>query len=295
MTSNLNPMEHTCMQLNHKKPELLALDLDGTLFNDSGRVTAASVAAIQKAAEAGVKVVVATGRDYDSVPWEQIAGTDISYAITTNGSAVYQKDGRICLYEECLPAEKMASVFAYLLEKEVYISVFIDGKNYTPKRVFPYLANLELPDYVINIILNSRTGIDDLVGCVKSGNAKIQKATLLFQKQEDGSFLNYEDVKNYLENCPEITVVDGGFHNLEFTKASVSKGTGLRFLAAHLGVPMERTMAIGDSENDIEILKAAGLGIAMGNAPETVKAHADTVTRTNEEEGVAHAIEEYVL
>ena len=97
-----------------------------------------------------------------------------------------------------------------------------------------------------------------------------------------------------LTNCPDICVVDGGFHNIEFTAANVNKGVGLRFLADQLGLTIEETMAVGDSGNDAEMLMAAGLGVAMGNASEEIKAIADVVTLSNEACGVAHAIEQYI-
>jgi len=89
-------------------------------------------------------------------------------------------------------------------------------------------------------------------------------------------------------------VVDGGFHNIEFTAANVNKGLGLKFLAKELGISIEETMAVGDSGNDAEMLMAAGLGVAMENASKEIKAIADVVTLTNEECGVAHAIEQYI-
>lgn len=102
-------------------------------------------------------------------------------------------------------------------------------------------------------------------------------------------------VNQYLKKLPDIHVVDGGFANLEFNKAGVSKASGIRFLSKYLGIPKEDIMAIGDSENDIEMLKEAGLGIAMRNALDEVIAVANDVTTSNDEEGVAKAIEKYLL
>lgn len=294
MTLSLNHTERTCTQLNNKKVKLLALDIDGTLFDENGRVTQASVEAIRKVAAAGVTVVLATGRDYNGIPWNQLQEVEISYVITTNGSSVYRTKDRKCMYEECIPNEKMTEIFEFLLEKEVYINVFIDGNNYTPKKVFPYVEHLALPEYIIEGIKSGRKPIDDIVEYVKNESPQIQKVTLNFQSREDGTLVNMEEVWEYLKSCPEISVVDGGFNNPEFTKAGVNKGSGLIFLAKYLNIAPEETAAIGDSENDLEIIKTAGLGIAMGNAAEIVKQQADVVTRANNEEGVAYAIEKYV-
>ena len=189
----------------------------------------------------------------------------------------------------------MIPIFEYLLKKDIYINVFVDGVNYTPVQVYSYIDNLDLPDYVIQHMKENRKGITDLIEYLKNGDAKMQKATLNFQKQENGEFLNLEEVQEYLEKCPDIKVVNGGFNNLEFTKAGTNKASGLKFLAGYLGMTMDEVMAVGDSENDIEMLREAGLGIAMGNASSEVKEVADEITLDNEHEGVAAAIGKYIL
>lgn len=280
---------------NNRKIKLLALDMDGTLFDDNGKISQASIDAMNRAKETGIEVVPASGRDYDGIPWDQLKDVDIDYVVTTNGSAVYEVKTKKCLYEECLDSEKMIPIFEYLLEKEIYINVFVDGVSYTPIQVYPYIDHLEVPNYVIQHIKENRKGIDNLIEYLKNGGAKMQKATLNFQKQENGELLNRQTVLEYLEKCPDIQVVNGGFNNLEFTKAGTNKASGLKFLAGHLGMTMSEVMAVGDSENDIEMLREAGLGIAMGNASDEVKKVADDVTLDNEHEGVAAAVEKYIF
>lgn len=283
------------MEYNRNKAiKLLALDVDGTLFDDSGKISQASIDAMNQAREAGIEVVPTSGRDYDGIPWDQLEKVDINYVITTNGSAVYEAKTKKCLYEKYLDSGKMIPIFEYLLKKEIYINVFVDGVNYTPVQVYSYIDNLDLPDYVIQHMKENRKGITDLIEYLKNGDAKMQKATLNFQKQENGEFLNRKEVQEYLEKCPDIKVVDGGFDNLEFTKAGTNKAAGLKFLAGHLGMTMDEVMAVGDSENDIEMLREAGLGIAMGNASDEVKEVADEITLDNEHEGVAAAIGKYI-
>ena len=283
------------MEYNRNKAiKLLALDVDGTLFDDSGKISQASIDAMNQAREAGIEVVPTSGRDYDGIPWDQLEKVDINYVITTNGSAVYEAKTKKCLYEKYLDSGKMIPIFEYLLKKEIYINVFVDGVNYTPVQVYSYIDNLDLPDYVIQHMKENRKGITDLIEYLKNGDAKMQKATLNFQKQENGEFLNRKEVQEYLEKCPDIKVVDGGFDNLEFTKAGTNKAAGLKFLAGHLGMTMDEVMAVGDSENDIEMLREAGLGIAMGNAADEVKSVADEITLDNEHEGVAAAIAKYL-
>ena len=93
----------------------------------------------------------------------------------------------------------------------------------------------------------------------------MQKATLNFQKQEKDKLLNREEVQEYLEECPDIKVVNGGFNNLEFTKAGTNKASGLKLLAEYLGMTMDEVMAVGDSENDIEMLRETGFCSGIEN------------------------------
>ena len=97
-----------------------------------------------------------------------------------------------------------------------------------------------------------------------------------------------------LESNPGVTSVCGGYHNLEFTRADVNKGVALHALAKILSIDPDETMAIGDTENDLAIIKAAGIGVAMGNATPAVKAQADYMTDDNESDGVATAMEHFI-
>ena len=119
--------------------------------------------------------------------------------------------------------------------------------------------------------------------------------TLNFYPAADGTLIDREIVRKFLVSNPSITTVCGGYNNLEFTRADASKGVGLRKLAEILGVNPDATMAIGDTENDLAIIEAAGIGVAMGNATDAVKARADYVTTTNTKDGVAAAIEHFIL
>ncbi len=118
--------------------------------------------------------------------------------------------------------------------------------------------------------------------------------TLNFYPLPDGSFGHRSEVMALLSACPAVTWLSGGYHNLEFTRSGVTKGTGLRFLCEYLKIDMEQTMACGDTQNDMDILKTAGIGVAMGNATPEIREIADYVTLSNEESGVAHAISRFL-
>ena len=275
--------------------KLLVLDVDGTLFGSDGKVSMSSIEAMKKAQEKGVTIMLASGRDYSSLPLDQLKDVDIPYVITCNGSAAYKTETKETLYEECLDTEEMLEVFDYVLERGIHLNVQMNGGNYTEKKCQSYIRNMALPDYVKEVLDETCEPLDDIIEFVRKNEVDILKVTLNFQMKEDGEYLNREEANQYLKKLPDIHVVDGGFANLEFNKAGVSKASGIRFMSKYLGIPKEDIIAIGDSENDIEMLKEAGLGIAMGNALDEVLVVADDVTATNDEDGVAKAIEKYLL
>lgn len=278
-----------------KKIKLLALDMDGTLYDSNGVITEESLSAIREAAKQGVQVVLATGREYGGISFEQLQSVQIPYVITTNGAAIYRTSDRKCISEICLPQDGLPAMIEFLMEKEVYMTVFIDGKNYTPTESLPYTYELGLPEYIVNDFVTTRTELSNLRDHVKDAKLNIQKITLNFQRNPDGTLKNREEVYRYLSAREDICLVNGGYDNLEFTEKHVNKGQGLLLLAEKLGIDPAETAAIGDSGNDFAMIQTAGIGIAMGNAQEFIKDIADMVTKSNDEDGVAYAIRQMLL
>ena len=109
--------------------KLIALDLDGTLFNNKSQISKENIKAIKEATAAGINVVISTGRPFGGLPFEAIKDTGIRYAITANGSAIYEIDTKKCLYENCLSDETAFSIIDYLMTKRVHMDAFINATN----------------------------------------------------------------------------------------------------------------------------------------------------------------------
>ena len=277
------------------KIKLIALDLDGTLFDNSGQISEANKKEIQRAVSLGVAVVISTGRPFMGLPFDQIKDSGIKYAITANGSAIYEIETGKCLYESPLPDDVVIPVINYILTKDIHADAFCGGKGYTSAKCLSARSKLDMPESLLKYIINTRKVVPDLVQYIKQEGLHVQKMTLNFHTDDNGILVDRDEVKNYLESNPEINTVCGGYNNLEFTAAGVDKGVGLKKLAGILSIPVENTMAVGDTENDIAILKAAGIGVAMGNATDEVKAIASYITTSNTEDGVANAIAHFVV
>jgi len=278
-----------------KDIKLVALDLDGTLFDNSSRISERNLTAIRSITDKGIHVVISTGRPFEGIPFDQIKGTGINYAITANGSGIYEISTGKCLYENAMDEELVTPILNFLLTRDIHMDAFIGGKGYTPIQCVETAQKLTVPSSIKNYIITTRTRLDNILQFIHENQLKVQKMTLNFYPAADGTLIDRETVRKFLVSNPSITTVCGGYNNLEFTRADTNKGVGLRKLAEILGVNPDATMAIGDTENDLAIIEAAGIGVAMGNATDAVKARADYVTTTNTKDGVAAAIEHFIL
>ena len=271
-----------------KDIKLVALDLDGTLFDNSSRISERNLTAIRSITDKGIHVVISTGRPFEGIPFDQIKGTGINYAITANGSGIYEISTGKCLYENAMDEELVTPILNFLLTRDIHMDAFIGGKGYTPVQCVETAQKLTVPSSIKNYIITTRTRLDNILQFIHENQLKVQKMTLNFYPAADGTLIDRETVRKFLVSNPSITTVCGGYNNLEFTRADANKGVGLRKLAEILGVNPDATMAIGDTENDLAIIEAAGIGVAMGNATDAVKARADYVTTTNTKLSLIH-------
>lgn len=277
-----------------KTIKLIAMDLDGTLFNPEGKITAKTKEELKRVGAMGVHTVISTGRPFNGLPFDQITDTAIEYAITTNGASIYRIKDKECLYDNSMTFETYAPILEYILSREIHIDLYIDGVGFTPVRCRKNIGRIDVPESLRKYMIATRTPIEDLYGYVKDRGEKVQKINLNFYPQPDGSLLHREEVLRFLKSNPNVTVVGGGFNNFEIQNAGVTKIEGLRELAKLLNVPIEQTMAIGDSENDYSMINAAGIGVAMANASEDILAIADYITTSNTEDGVGEAIKHFI-
>jgi hypothetical protein len=241
----------------------------------------------------GVHVVISTGRPFCGVPFSQIEGSGIAYSINTNGSSIYRLSDQTCIYEDSMPPEMILPIVDYLLGKDIHFDLYIGGKAYSPTQCVGTIQKLAIPESLRAYIRDSRIRIPDVPGFIRENNSRVQKITMNFFPDENGVLKNREEIRAYFESRSDITCVCGGYNNLEISSRTADKGNGLMHLAEYLHIPIEETIAIGDSENDLAIIKAAGLGIAMANATDDIKAAAGDITLSNEESGVAAALMKY--
>lgn len=278
-----------------KKIRLAALDMDGTLFNHHSQISETDQTTIKKATEQGVEIVISTGRPYVGLPVDLLHRIGIRYAITSNGAAVYELSSKTCLHSSCMEPALVTPIIRELQKEDIHMDAFIEGDGFSQISCKPRIQQLAMPQSIRDYILKTRTFTADLADYIEQNHLSVQKMTLNFYPLPDGSFLNRPGVCDLLSSHPEITYLSGGYHNLEFTKAGTTKGKGLLFLCEYLGIDILNTMACGDTQNDIDILKTAAIGVAMENATTEVKSVADYITLSNEESGVSHALNHFLF
>lgn len=276
-------------------PKIIALDLDGTLFSSAGDVTPYTKEQIRLAGSRGIATVISTGRPFAGLPFAVAEELGIEYAITANGAGIYRIADKECLHEDGIAPKDAADICSSLKEKHLHLDTFIHGEAYTQNSTFHIIRHSPvLPESVKNYILTTRNQVKDLSSFILENNLTLQKATCTFEQEADGTFIDREATKAFLLSQPGLSVVCGGYHNLEFTKTGVTKGAGLRFLCEYLQIPLELSMACGDSENDLDILKTAGFSVAMENADEDIKTVCDYVTASCNDDGVGRAIAKFI-
>ncbi|MFD2613736.1 Cof-type HAD-IIB family hydrolase [Paenibacillus gansuensis] len=240
--------------------KLIALDMDGTLLNESLEVSEENRKWIRAAQEAGITVCLSTGRGYASaLPYAEQLELN-GPMVLVNGSEVWENPQRV------LKREHMdLSAVRHMREIAVRHNVW-----YWAYSVTGVYNREQWPD--------SEEAEEWLKFGYYEQNAEILAA-----------------VAAELEPYRHYELTNSSPDNIEINPPGVSKESGLREVCKLMGIEMSQVVAMGDSLNDIAAIRAAGLGIAMGNAQDAVKNEADQVTLTNNDHGVGHAIKEYVL
>lgn len=240
--------------------KLIALDMDGTFLTEDKVVSRQNREAIEAAAAAGVTVMFATGRGIQNVmPYVEELGLQ-SPIVTVNGSEVWSAPGK--LHDRSIMDPALVSkLHAIALEHDTW-----------------YWA------YAVGQIYNKETWTGPIE----------EKEWLKF-----GYYYENSDVlrliREKLEGWDALEITNSHPFNIELNPKGVHKASGIRQVCGLLGIDMSQVIAMGDSLNDVSMIREAGLGVAMGNAQEEVKQLADVVTVSNEEHGVAKIIEAYVL
>ena len=270
--------------------KLIALDLDGTLLNMEKKVPQGNYQALKECEKAGIQIVSATGRGVGGIPpmIRELPGAN--YAITTNGAVVADLKNNKAIKTCGLSNEMIQRILNIAKKYHSATDPFIDGRAITEPASIDHMDEFGLSPEMQKLIRDTREVVPNVMEYVKTTGAEAEKVNIFMADLEEREVLRKE-----LMAIPELSISSSMYNNLEVNAKGADKGSALLWLADYLGIDREETMSFGDGENDIPMIQAAGIGVAMENALDTVKAAADMITLKNDEDGVAAAIRKIIF
>lgn len=271
--------------------KLIAFDLDGTTLIDHQYLSPQNQEALTAAAEKGVCLVPASGRMRDFLPEAITALPGVRYAITANGAAVYDLGSGQVIYKQLIPNEKARQVQAILDDYDVYIEYYQNGSAIT-REGYPEKAKgyFHLPPSKWHFVEGKRYQLTPTFHQLLEGGINPEKINLPYLSMEARA-----EILQKLEGLGGLRVTSSIPDNLEINAAAADKGRALLFLADKLGFSRENVMALGDNGNDVTMLQAAGVSVAVEDGSiEALKA-ARFTTAPHDKDGVAEAIRRFVL
>lgn len=267
--------------------KILFTDLDGTLLNDERKISIGNRQAIKKALEHSHKIVITTGRPLPSAMQlvEELGLThEGCYAITYNGGLIYDCHSKEAVFQTTLPLEQVSYIFDVARKHHVHCNTYTDTHVISEKKTIElvkYCSRIKVPYELVENINTYLTKepvkvvMLDLAGRDRLARIQVEMSTWC-----TGT------VNCYFSSA----------HILEFGPLQATKGSALKYLCNFLNIPIEDSVAAGDEENDISMLHAAGIGVAMANASNEIKEHSNYVTRNNNNnDGIAEIIQKFIL
>ncbi len=267
---------------------LIALDLDGTLLNSEKQLTAENARALADAAARGIWIVPTTGRFFDGMPQVIRDLPYLRYAITVNGAQVVDIATGQSIYRAELPLEQAIEILKYLDTLPVIYDCYMDNWGWMTRRMQEAAPEFAADRHSLKMIRELRTPVEDLKQHLLRCGKDVQKLQFFIKNPED----RWAIAEHIRTHFPGTAVAASLANNLEINTEKANKGDAIVALTAYLGLDMAQTVAFGDGGNDLSMICACGLGVAMGNACSEVLEAADRITASCDENGVALVIRE---
>lgn len=272
--------------------KLVCIDMDGTLLNKDHIVSDENKRALKEATKLGVNVAISTGRVFASARiYAKITGIKAPL-ICSNGSYIRAKDTDEIIFKSVLDKEALDKIYE-LIKKHNFLAYFD-----TP---YGIISDTKIPDNDSHRKMNEWVSeeekikfyeVNDFKEAFSQYSSDILKLIIIQTKNST----KIEDAKEDIEKLKDyVDIVYSWNGCAEFMAKGTSKGNAVKILAKKLGIKKEEIMCIGDSRNDLSMFYEAGTTVVMGNAPDDIKEYADYITETNENSGVAKAIDKFIL
>jgi Cof subfamily protein (haloacid dehalogenase superfamily) len=270
--------------------QLIAFDMDGTLLDTSKGILPSTLEAIREAAARDKTIAIATGRSPSLIAGYAARLPEVRYAICITGAGVYDLWEHRFVTEEPLPAALVPQVLDAWEGEDAMSEVFSGTEIYQPAGYLDRLGDFNLANFR-ETFANAANFVPDIREWALAHAGEIAKYNLHCRSTEMRERIRDRVVDRGLD----VEWAYTEWASLELTARGVSKGRALEGLCRHLGIPVEASIAVGDSGNDLDMVRRAGLGVAMGNASPDVLEAADVVVADNDHGGCAEAVHSYLL
>lgn len=266
-----------------KMYKLVAIDLDGTLLDDNKRIPQKNKDTIKAIISKGIIVTLATGRMFSAaIPFAKELGLKAPI-IVDEGSVIRDTVTKETIFNRKIPIDVSKQIIRYSNRKGIHLNVFIDDNLFVNCDCMWLKRYMEENKFYYNYVEISN--LEDLLS--EPPNKLLMVA--------DEKSLDEAQAFFSQNRADDLTVVRSSPIFLAFTAPFTSKGSALHFFAHYYNIAMDEVIAIGDGDNDISMIKKAGLGIAMSNGTQNAKLTADYITESNTDDGVAKALEKFIL
>ena len=274
--------------MSDRQYDLVALDMDGTLLNSNNEISPYTMEVLRRADEAGKVIALCTGRALSELRYFLDAAPAIRYAINESGGCLYDAKERRVLRQSSIDRKSVERLFDLAEGYDVLYQCFFDGQSHMQPEAVDELDHWHVARFRKNYTMGSMF-VADVRRLWRGSGLPMEKFNLYFVSADDRERFRRE------MGDMGLFVADGMGIGLEISPRDASKSDGLRALCDLLGIPIERTMAVGDGGNDVDLMRAAGFSVAMGNAVDEVRHIADAVTDDCDHDGAAKAVLRYML
>ena len=270
--------------------KMIALDLDGTTLNSEGKLSDFTRETLEKAINKGIYVVVCTGRAFSSLPAEILRVKGLRYTITSNGAIITDLKDNSIIYGDYLDENAVRESVRIASENKLMIEGFWGGNAYLDADFYREVEEHGCFNRNREYVLSTRKPIENLYEEMERNVNRIENINFFFPNYD-----LMEEMRPLIEGIPNAMTTSSFSNNIEVGGPDTCKRKAIAAFGELFGISQEEIMCCGDAPNDIEMIKYAGIGVAMGNAWGGTKDYADYVTDTNDDDGVAKAIIKFAL
>ena len=270
--------------------KLAATDLDGTLIASNGEISTENFEAMEKAVKEGLYIVPTTGRSFYEMPEELRERKSYTHCICSNGAVIFDRDGNE-IWKSTFSKENTLELFSILSEYDTMIEVYTKGVPVTEKSKLTKKSYIHyrVEENYHDVLTASRKGVENLEAFLTESKEGAEMFNIFFSDADER-----KEAFERIGKLEYTELTTSMASNMEILQRSVNKGSSLKKLCEELGISKKEVMAMGDSRNDITLLSAAGIPLAVSNACDDLKEKAKEIICSCDESAMAFALNRYV-